>query len=94
MKIKRNDIIEITVDSISFGGSGFAKYNDIAIFIDKALPGQKLRVKLFKKYKSYFKAGIVDIIEQTPHAIEPKCIHFNDCGGCSFQNFDYKLTVF
>ena len=90
MKIKRNDIIEVKVDSISFGGSGFAKYDDIAIFIDKALPGQKLKVKLFKKYKSYFKAGIVEIIDETPFSLDPKCIHFNDCGGCSFQNFDYK----
>lgn len=90
MKIKRNDIIEVKVDSISFGGSGFTKYNDIAIFIDKALPGQKLKIKLFKKYKNYFKGGIVEIIDETPFALEPKCIHFNDCGGCSFQNFDYK----
>ena len=89
MSIKRNDIIEVTVDSLSFGGSGFTKYNNIAIFIDKALPGQKLKIKLFKKYKNYFKAGIVEIIQESPYFLNPKCLHFNDCGGCSFQNLEY-----
>ena len=89
MSIKRNDIIEVTVDSLSFGGSGFTRYNNIAIFIDKALPGQKLRIKLFKKYKNYFKAGIVEIIKESPYFLNPKCLHFNDCGGCSFQNLEY-----
>ena len=30
------------------------------------------------------------IIKDSPHSINPKCVHFNDCGGCSFQNFNYK----
>ena len=47
MKIKKGDIIEVKVESLSFGGSGFAKHNGAAIFIEKGLPGQVLEVLIF-----------------------------------------------
>ena len=83
MKLKKGDIIDVIVESLAFGGAGLSKYNEIAIFVEKGLPGQKLKVRLIKKYKNYFKAQIHEIIEQTPYLLTPKCIHFNDCGGVS-----------
>ena len=90
MKIKKGDIIKVKVESLSFGGSGFAKHNGVAIFIEKGLPGQELEVFIFRKYKNYFKAKINTIIKESSHSQDPRCAHFNDCGGCSFQNFDYN----
>ncbi len=93
MKIRKGDIITVKVESLSFGGAGFAKHNGAAIFIDKALPGQKIKAFVYKKYKSYCKAKINEIITQTPYSLDARCPHFNDCGGCSFQNFDYSQQV-
>ena len=93
MKIKKGDIISVEIQSLAFGGAGFSKYKDIAVFVEKGLPGQKLNVRIIKKHKSYFKAQIHEIIKETPYSVPPKCIHFNDCGGCSFQNFDYKQQI-
>ena len=93
MKIRKGDIITVKVESLSFGGAGFAKHNGAAIFIDKALPGQDIKAFVYKKYKSYCKAKINEIITQTPYSLDARCPHFNDCGGCSFQNFDYSQQV-
>ena len=46
LKLKKGDIIDVSIDSLSFGGSGFAKYNDIVIFVEGGLPGQKIKAKL------------------------------------------------
>ena len=42
MKIRKGDIIKTKVESLSFGGSGFAKHNGVAIFIEKGLQFQNL----------------------------------------------------
>ena len=65
MKIKRGDIINVIIESLSFGGSGFTKYDGIAIFVDKGLPGQELKIKLLRKYQNYFKAVIIEVIKET-----------------------------
>tara|TARA_B110000116_G_scaffold266740_1_gene277935 strand:- start:619 stop:2019 length:1401 start_codon:yes stop_codon:yes gene_type:complete len=90
LKLKKGNIIKLNIESLSFGGSGFAKYEGAAVFVEKGLPGQEVEAFIFKKQKTYFKAKINNIIKESPHSINPKCSHFNDCGGCSFQNFDYS----
>ena len=90
MKLKKGNIIKLNIESLSFGGSGFSKYEGAAVFVEKGLPGQEVEAFIFKKQKNYFKAKINNIIKESPHSINPKCSHFNDCGGCSFQNFDYS----
>ena len=93
MKIKRGAIIEVEIESLSYGGDGFAKYNDIAVFVQKGLPGQKLEAVITKKNKKFLKAKALNILKESPDQIEPKCTHFEDCGGCSFQNYDYQKQL-
>ena len=90
MKLKKGNTIKLNIESLSFGGSGFAKHDGAAIFVEKGIPGQEVEAFIFKKQKKFFKAKINSIIKESPDAINPKCMHFNDCGGCSFQNYDYK----
>jgi len=93
LKVKRGSIIEVEIESLSYGGDGFAKYNDIAVFVQKGLPGQKLEAVITKKNKKFLKAKALNILKESPDQIEPKCTHFEDCGGCSFQNYDYQKQL-
>lgn len=38
-KMKKNDIVELTIESLSPEGRGLAKYNDKLVFVRDALPG-------------------------------------------------------
>ena len=89
MKIKRGTIIETEIESLSYGGDGFSKYNDIAVFTQKGLPKQKVEALVIKKNKKFLKARVLNVLKKSPDQIEPECIHFEDCGGCSFQNYNY-----
>ena len=93
MKIKKGSIIEVTIKSLSYGGDGFAKYNDIAVFVQKGLPGQKVEALIIKKNKKFLKAKILNILKKSPDEIKADCIHFEDCGGCSFQNYKYEKQL-
>ncbi len=90
MKIKKGTIIETEIESLSYGGDGFSKYNDIAVFIQKGLPKQKVEALVIKKNKKFLKARVLNVLKKSPDQIKPECTHFEDCGGCSFQNYNYN----
>ena len=91
--IRKNDIIEVKIDSIAFGGKGIARIDDFVIFVRGGIPKQILKVKIIKKKKKFAEAIIIKIIEQSPYFIKPKCKYFPDCGGCKHQNIDYNFQL-
>ena len=93
MKIKKGAIIEANIESLSYGGDGFAKHNDIALFVQKGLPGQKVEALITKKNKKFLKARVLNVLKKSPDQINPECVHFEDCGGCSFQNYKYTKQL-
>jgi len=93
INIKKNQSITITIDSVAYGGKGIARLDNFVIFVRDALPGQHLKVKIIKKKPSFAEAIIEEIITQSPDYIDPKCIYFNDCGGCTFQNLRYLAQL-
>ena len=93
IKLKKGSEIIVSVESLAFGGKGLARYNNIVIFVNNGIPGQKLKVLIIKKSKNYFEAKILEIISESIHYKEPICEHFKYCGGCSFQNLDYEIQI-
>ena len=91
--VKKGQELELTVESLAFGGQGVAKINDFVIFIDHAVPGQQLTVRIVKKRKSYAVARILDVIQQSDDYVEPICSHFLDCGGCVTQHYQYAEQI-
>ena len=82
--------LKLKIETLAFGGFGISRYNNIVFFVKNGLPGQTVIGKIIKKKKKYFECIIEKIISQSKYAIDPKCLHFNFCGGFSFQNFEYN----
>lgn len=91
--IRKNDVIEVKIDSIAFGGKGVARIDDFVVFVRGGIPKQKLKVKIIKKKKSFAEAIIEKIIKQSPYYVEPPCKYFSDCGGCKHQDIDYNFQL-
>ena len=86
--LKKGTEIDITIDSLAYGGSGVSKYDGIVIFTKNVIPGQKVKAKIIKNKKLKFLEAIpIEIIKDSIHAVDVKCNHFNDCGGCKIQQF-------
>ena len=90
---KKGDELELTVESLAFGGKGVAHLNGYVIFIKGALPDQKVLARLTKRRNGYGEAKTLKILKETPSYITSKCDHFPTCGGCSFQDFDYYAQI-
>ncbi|MCF7806919.1 MAG: 23S rRNA (uracil(1939)-C(5))-methyltransferase RlmD [Candidatus Marinimicrobia bacterium] len=88
--IKKGQDIELTIESLAFGGKGVAHVDGFAVFVERVLSGQKVLARVFKKKKSFAEAYPLEVLEKAPNEIDAICPAFGTCGGCRIQNLEYK----
>lgn len=88
--LKKNQIVQLEIDSIALGGSGVAHQDGFTLFVKKGLPQQKVRARVTRIKKNYAEAVAIEIIDHSPFEINPQCSYFGVCGGCLFQNLSYE----
>ncbi|OQY12790.1 MAG: 23S rRNA (uracil(1939)-C(5))-methyltransferase RlmD [Desulfobacteraceae bacterium 4572_19] len=92
--LKKGQIIELIVSDIAFGGRGFAKIDGFAVFIDKAVTGDTVEVRIVKRKKNYAEARILKMIKPSEDRIKPRCNYSEYCGGCKWQFLDYEKQLY
>jgi 23S rRNA (uracil1939-C5)-methyltransferase len=92
-KLKRDDEIVLTVDDAAFEGRTIGRHEGFVVFVDGAVPGDLVKVRLLKVKKSYAEARVVSVEKPSPHRVAPRCRHFGPCGGCKWQHVDYRLQL-
>ncbi len=93
INLKVGDEIELTIESLAFGGKGVARTDDLVVFVKNALPQQTALCRITKKRRGYVEAVSLEIVKASPSSVEAKCQHFPTCGGCTFQDFDYEGQI-
>lgn len=83
----------VIVESLDHEGRGIAHADGKAIFIEGALPGERVTYSSFRKKPSFENARVVDILRPSSMRTEPKCMHFGVCGGCSMQHLEPGAQV-
>jgi len=94
LRVMKRTIVEgVTVIDIADKGKSIGKFNDKAIFIEGAVPGDVVDVEIWKKTKSYDEGKVVKLVEPSPWRVEPFCSHFGLCGGCKWQDLNYEAQT-
>ena len=63
------------------------------IFVEGALPGERVTYSSYRKKPSYEQAQVVDVLRPSPMRAVPQCQFFGTCGGCSMQHLDERAQV-
>lgn len=92
-ELKKGSEVELVVESLAYGGRGLARIDGFVIFIDRTIPGQRVLARIIRKKASYAEARVVEVLQDSPQAITPRCVHFGTCGGCLWQNLDYQQQL-
>ncbi len=71
---------------LAHDGRGIARVDGKAVFIEGALPGERVRFRVFKRRRQLDEAGLVEVLRASADRVVPKCAHFGLCGGCSLQH--------
>jgi len=82
--------VELTTTRLVAGGDALARGADgRVIFVDGALPGERVQVDVTASHTDHQRARVVDVLDASPHRIEPPCAHARaGCGGCGWQHID------
>jgi len=84
--LKLDAIREADVLDLSHDGRGIARIDGKAVFVEGALPGERVRLRIFKRRRHLDEAALVDVLSASPDRVAPRCAHFGICGGCSLQH--------
>jgi len=85
--------MEVTIERILPGGLGLAHAEGKTVMVSLAAPGDRLHVRIDREKGNVCFASIIEIIEPSPHRIEPPCLYFGRCGGCDFQQMTYQAQL-
>jgi 23S rRNA (uracil1939-C5)-methyltransferase len=89
--IKQENIV--TIESLDQEGRGVAHHEGKVIFIEGALTGERVSYSSYRKKPSFELAKVDKILRQSFMRVQPKCVHFDVCGGCSMQHLEECAQV-
>ncbi|MBC2596093.1 class I SAM-dependent RNA methyltransferase [Ruficoccus amylovorans] len=81
--------LELRVDTLTNLGSGLGRVNGWVVMVPFALPGERVRVRVYRNHKQHSDADLLEIIEPSPERVDPLCPLFGTCGGCQYQHMSY-----
>ncbi|MET0767106.1 MAG: TRAM domain-containing protein [Aeromicrobium sp.] len=80
----------VDIGPVAHGGHCVARLDGQVVFVRHALPGERVRISITERTKTFLRADAVEIIEAAPGRVEPPCEYAGPgrCGGCDFQHVD------
>lgn len=90
MKMKKGADVELEIDSAAYKGKGIGKINGLAVFVPNTAPGDRVKARIIKKKKNYLEGKLLEVLEEGPNRITPRCQHARNCGGCNWQHVSYE----
>jgi len=92
--VAKNEELELTIDSLAYGGNGVARLNGFVVFVRRALPGDTVRARVTKVKRGYAEATAAEVLSPSPERTDAPCKHYYEgCGGCRFQDLRYESQV-
>jgi 23S rRNA (uracil1939-C5)-methyltransferase len=74
-------------------GKGVGRKDDFVVFVERAVPGDVVDVRVTGKEKKVPVGVIAKMVTASPDRVTPVCEHFGDCGGCKWQNLGYERQL-
>jgi 23S rRNA (uracil1939-C5)-methyltransferase len=91
--VQRDQELELTVESLAYGGNGVARFDGFVVFVRRGLPGDTVKARVTKVQRRHAEAIATDVVVPGPLRVEAPCTHFPACGGCRFQDLAYDAQV-
>ena len=81
------------IESLDLEARGVARREGKVVFVEGALPGERVVARIAKRKASFDTARLEQVIKPSSQRIKPGCPHFGMCGGCAMQHLDASAQV-
>ncbi len=93
-------VLELEIATLTNLGSGLGRVAlpgeteaKWVIMVPFTLPGERVRVRVFRNQKNYSEADLVAVLVPSPDRVAPPCPLFGRCGGCQYQHLVYTAQL-
>jgi 23S rRNA (uracil1939-C5)-methyltransferase len=83
----------VVIESLDREGRGVAHVDGKALFVDGALPGERVEYAVRRQKASYELAAATRILRPSAARVAPRCPYFGVCGGCAMQHAETPVQV-
>ena len=87
------EAVEVEIDGLSHEGRGIGRIDGKTVFVEGALPGEKVQMKYTFQRGKFDEGRTISIDNPNPDRVEPPCSHFGVCGGCSMQHLSTDAQI-
>ena len=91
--VTKNQDYEMNIERLGTNGEGVGRVDGFTVFVEGALAGERVLVKIVKIARTYAYGKLLHIIQKSSHRIEPRCPYFKACGGCQLQHLTYDAQL-
>ncbi|EJV01179.1 23S rRNA (uracil-5-)-methyltransferase RumA [Enterococcus faecalis ERV129] len=91
--VKKNDVIEVEIVDLTHEGLGVAKVDHYPLFIENALPGEKLEIKVLKTGKSFGYGKVLTVLKSSEQRVPVKDENFTKVGISPLQHLAYGAQL-
>ena len=85
--------IELTIDALTNLGSGIGRVDGWVVFVPFALPGEVVRVRIYRNDKNCSHGDLMEVLVASPDRVAAVCPLFGECGGCQYQHLAYQKQL-
>lgn len=87
--LKPGTLIEGTIRSMR-RGRGILHYGKDTVFVQHALPGERVKVRIGKRLHDGYSADIAAVCKAHPDRVSPPCPLYGRCGSCQLMHLSYE----
>ncbi|NYT36613.1 23S rRNA (uracil(1939)-C(5))-methyltransferase RlmD [Allopusillimonas soli] len=87
------EVLELDIESLDLDARGIARRDGKVVFVEGALPGERVLAQIARRKPSYDTARVQRILRASSQRAIPPCPHFGICGGCAMQHLDAAAQV-
>src|ERR671925_2002392 len=91
--VAKDQELELTIDSLAYGGNGVARLNGFVVFVRRGLPGDTVKARVTKVQRRHAEALATEVLAPGPQRVDAPCAHYPACGGCRFPDLAYRAPV-
>lgn len=78
--------VEVVIEDLSHDGRGIARINGKVMFVNGALPGEKVTVKHTGGNKNFEEGMTIDVLQASDDRVIAKCQFYDSCNGCTMMH--------
>ncbi len=91
--MKVRDVLTLDIEDVALGGKALARVDGQVVFVDRGLPGDRVRARVTKANRRFAEARFMAVEQPSPVRVPARCVHVDQCGGCRLQELPYDEQV-